>query len=777
MADDPEEEGLFSGQIKNKSGLLMMYIKIKNSDTGRWVNLANFTITPKFHSINELDDGTSYMIFQCQVKDGSSFNLPLTAADLDRDKSVLDVLDPLKRPHNGTIDKEKLFRGTGKGKLNSFIKYMIKKYKEDIRGQSPAIVTKACGFISLKINDVNVRAYCLGPNSIVPIENQFAPQIEAMPKIWIGQFHAEKFVLPPMIGVDSKNFIRRVVEYHGVNGPSPLCALGYCWIMMYKPQLHSRGLKVGIAHVVGDVNTGKTAKREMVEYVMPRLQTKEGLGVKEEPTLSVYSLQQKIHECRQVIIQDPPCPDFEKMNTFMDQFFENKTELKHSFKKEASSYKPSCGAIFVWPHEEQSLDKFSLTAITKSVIFLHRRNNFPYEKFVELEKAWRDEIPSASGLFKSLLQEIDFEKLKTDSDSLVMEYHKELEKNYPPETLNQNNRLLRQYAIVVVATQMWLRSLDLPEFQAEVDKYIRETCIPYVFRIIEEKKTGNVTMLESCEEKLVRIINELSDHEFLCQITAPEKIKNVQCIGFVQAIYFGSKNIKSLICSLSTDQARKSVLSQESKELWFKRDATSHLYGKSRRVEVHLCPVSTLPSKLKEALTNKFRDLLPDVPDVTLSDNIKKLMDETFGKIYLPQTGPKASLHKTLAKLNDQETEQVKEYAEELIRKRRTTITDEESSGEEEESNEQAVEVEGLSASQDPSMSPEKHVAQEGRGDSAKTIENDPKEGNSGVLQLQTDASTENDGKVKTKKVAPKKAKLNPVLDVPRKMRDRTKKN
>ena len=748
--------------MKNRGGLLMMYINPKNSDGGRWVKLANFTIIPKFHSVNELDDGMSYMIFQCQVKDGSSFYCPLTAADLDKSSDVISVLDPLKRPHNGWIDKEWLGRGSCKAKLHRFINNLIEKYKEDIGGQSAAIVTKACGFINLKVNDVCVKAYCLGPNSIVPINDQYAPQIDAMPKIWIGPLHADKFVLPPIIGPDSKMFLRRVVEYHGVNGASPLCALGYCWIMMYKPQLQSRGIKMGIAHTVGHVGTGKTSKREQVECVMPRLQTTEGLCVKEEPTLSVYSLQQRICESRHILIQDPPINDFDGMNKFLDQFFENKTELKHNSKKDASKHKPSCGAIFVWQHEDQTLDKFSVTAITKSIIFLHMRNNFSVEKFIELDEAWRNEIPSATGLFKSLLQEIDFEKLKADSDALVMEYHKELEKNYLPETLNQNSRVLRQYATLVVATQMWLRSIDLPEFQARVDTYIRETCIPYVFKIIEEKKKGNLTLIESSEEKLTRLINDLSDHEFLCKVTAPEKHQNVQCIGFVQSVYFGSKNLKTLVCSLSTCQARKSVLSPESTELWYKRDATSNLYGKSRRVEVHLCPVSTLPSNIKETLTNKFRDLLPDIPDLTLSHNIKKLMDEAFGKVYQPQRGPKTDLHKTLAKLNNQETKEVMKFAEELIRKRKAIP--EELSSEEEDSNEGTNETEDISATQDPKES------QEG----TETAQSpDPQEGPSGVVQIGD--RQEEDGKAKKKKVAPKKAKMNQVPVVTRKLRERKK--
>ena len=685
MADDPGDDGYFSGQMQNRQGMLMMYLKNRSGDSGHWVKIANFTLIPKFHSLNEVDGSGTFMIFEAKVKDGSSFYVPLTAADLDSNSSVISVIDPLKRPHDGTIDKEWLGRGSSKAKLNRFLNHLIKKYKEDPVNQSGAIVMKSTGFINMKINNTRVTAYCLGPDSVVPVGHDFGPEIDAMPKIWIGPLDAEKFVLPPNMGLDIKEFLRGVVQYHGINGASPLCALGYSWLMMFKPQLHSRGLKVGLLHVVGDVNTGKSAMREMLARAMPSQQTKEGLEVKEEPTLSVYSLQQMITLHRHVIIQDPPTTDHESMNKFMDQFFENKTEIKGGAKKGASRHQPACGGIFIWPHEERLLGKFSLTSITKGLFLLHNRNNYPYETFVDLEKAWRAAIPSAAGLFCSLLQSPDFKKLETEADALVVKYHQELKTSYSGETLNENNRVLRQYAVLAVATKMLMEYLQFPAEQAHIDQYIRETCIPYVLGIIEERKRGNVTFVGSPEEKLVRVIENLPDHEFLCKVTAPEKHKHAHCIGFVQSIYAGSKDMKALICSLSTEQARKAVLSTESREIWFKRDSTSHLYGKSSRLEVHLCPISNLPPRFREALTTKFQDLLPDSPNLNLSQNIKKLMDETFSKMYLAQRGPRGRLEKSLAMLDDAETKEVEKFVENLILKRKPLVSDDESSDSEEE--------------------------------------------------------------------------------------------
>ena len=100
--------------------------------------------------------------------------------------------------------------------------------------------------------------------------------------------------------------------------------------MMFKPQLEEKGLDIGLLHVVGSVNTGKSKLRKMLEHVLPKQQTKEGLKVKVEPTLSVFSLRQKIITKRHCLVQDPPITDWENMNKFMDQYFENKIEIKPS---------------------------------------------------------------------------------------------------------------------------------------------------------------------------------------------------------------------------------------------------------------------------------------------------------------------------------------------------------------------------------------------------------------------------------------------------------------
>ena len=769
MADDPGDDEYYSGQMQNRHGMLMMYIKNRSGDSGRWVKIANFTLIPKFHSINEVDGSGSFMIFEAKVKDGATFYVPMEAKDLDSNSDVLSVIDPLKRPYNGTIDKEWLGRGPTKAKLNRFLDLLIKKYKEDPTNQSGAIVMKSSGFIHMKINNVRVTAYCLGPDSVVPVDQDHEPEVDAMPKIWIGPLQAEKFVLPPNTGLDVKKFLQCAVQYHGINGASPLCALGYSWLMMFKPQLHSRGIKVGLLHVLGHVGTGKSMLRAMIARAMPRQQTKEGLEVKEEPTLSVYSLQQMITFHRHVIVQDPPIADHDGMNKFMDQFFENKTEIKGGAKKDASRQQPACGGIFIWPHEDQRLGKFSLTSITKGLFLLHNRNNYTCERFVELEKAWKDEIPSAAGLFRHLLRTPDFGKLEREADALVVQYHQELKSNYSQETLNENNRVLKQYAVMAVATQMLMEYLQFTAEQAHIDQYIRKTCIPYVFGIIEERKKRNMTFVGSPEDKLVRVIENLSDHEFLCKVTAPEKNKNVHCIGFVQSIYAGCKDMKAFICSLSTEQARKAVLSAESPELWFKRDSSSHLYGKSSRLEVHLCPISNLPSRLREALTAKFQDLLPDSPNLNLSQNIKKLMDDTFSEMYLAQRGPRGRLEKSLAKLNDAETKEVEKFVEKLILKRKSVVTDDESSSNEEEGDNQS-ETENITQTQDQNKTVESNSKQGGPELPEET--DDPQGGPSTQLSRNKNDSSEKQGATGNENESKKKSNKAPKQS-PRKLRKR----
>ena len=186
MADNSGDEGsdLRSGFLYNRNGHLMMHIIPKSSDP-YWVMVTNFTIKLKHHSLNAVQNHGSYFIFECQVKDGSCFTVPLTLTDLCDNKAVLAVFEPLMRPHSGMIYKDwlgKASMGSHTAQLYKFLYSLINEYNRDVNNQSGALVTKSTGFIHFEHNHVQLTAYCLGPNSIIAQDKAFGPEIDAMPK-------------------------------------------------------------------------------------------------------------------------------------------------------------------------------------------------------------------------------------------------------------------------------------------------------------------------------------------------------------------------------------------------------------------------------------------------------------------------------------------------------------------------------------------------------------------------------------------------------------------
>ena len=72
--------------------------------------------------------------------------------------------------------------------------------------------------------------------------------------------------------------------------------------------------------------------------------------------------------------------------------------------------------------------------------------------------------------------------------------------------------------------------------------------------------------------------------------------------------------LKDFILSISTGPGKKRVLHPDSSQLWFKRGTggSSHIYGLSKGIQQHLCPITHLPNKLKKALILKCQDIIDD---------------------------------------------------------------------------------------------------------------------------------------------------------------------
>ena len=672
-----ERNDIYIGKIENRDGCVKQYDK-----KDIWLPLTNFTMTPKYGSINILNGESEYHIFECVLKNGSTFTVPLSVADLDTNAQMCKILENAKLAHGGSIDKDKITRGGAR--LNRFLLGLIEKYKNSPAEHSPAIVMKNTGFITLKIKTISemqrtVEAYVTGPDSLICLSEVEDMALDLIPRKWIGDPLAEKFKMPLNPGHEEKEYIEEVMRFHGKNRASPLVALGYAWLSMHKCQLHKRGVKLGVCQIIGSISTGKSTLRHMLEFIMPQIEIEDGgetqLVVKEDSSMSVHNLSQKVVQSRHLFIQDPPSGDPENHNDFLDMFYEGKIEVKGSMKRFAQNPQPSSGLMYIWAHEKASLPKLSVTAMTKTITFVHQENPLGLERYYELEKAWRDKVGSAPRLFRCLIQDIDFDQLQSEANELVLKYVKELSKNHSLSALNESNRMLKQYAYVAIAAQMFVEKAQLNvDVKTDIHNFFLQQCIPHMLKLIDERKPGACKQ-GTAEEDLVRKIQKVSKKQFLTQIGI-FYIDGESHFGFVQALYQGSPALKEFILSICTSQCKKRVLHHESSKLWFKRLSTGqHSYGLSKGIQQHIAPVSNLPHKVKEVLLLKCQSIIDDSEILEASDNLRKKLDDHFNELYLnkqrPEKDEDIKLAEKVKKLTKDEKRQLIDYCDDMIRKRK----------------------------------------------------------------------------------------------------------
>ena len=741
------DQEAFVGQICNKDGVLKMFTRPRGQDDGVWTEIANFSLHLRFHSANKIPNEGRFFIFEGQVSvcpefyktyhkntslvtnlnqiltlslkfiqtescniflsycflqvdddDGETFLVPFTLSQLDNNHAAYSVLKEAKKPHGGRFNTEKIGKGTSRGQLHNFLMSCVKRYKNSGPNRKPALVLKNTGFISVDLDGRKIDAYTIGPNQVLTASEEDADALEQIKKVWIGASNAQDFRLPVDYSVSAQEFLNRIQEYHGPNKSSPIAGISYMWLSMHKKLLAANGIKLGLLQVVGEMGVGKSAVRAMWEEICPKKKTPDGNITNVEATISFFKLYHKVLEHRWVFIQDPPTPvteakDVEKLNAFADCYYENKVEVTSASKHNIGDA-PDCGMIFVWPNEFASLDKVNRTYATKVVTLVHKSNE---ADFVTLERAWRQEMRKAPAIFLSFLEQPDMQRLVRLTAKVKAHYYDELKKkNYSAEVLNEGQRILEQYALLHAATHLWKESTGYNVNVREVGEWFLETCIPFLMRVIEEKKNTckNPQIGLSPEKYLSDKLQSMTDKDLLCNLAILQE-NNEVCFGFSHVFHYDAKGVESFLVSMSTAKGVKAVLHKNSDLMWFKRTNIKgydgHYYGKSNRLTVYVCPVSKIPDPIKKVVKDKLDIMFPCVKELDFTDNIRAAIDEAFDKLHHPkgsgQRTNKAKLMSTIEKLTEEEAMQMQKHADRLIRKRRhDSGTEEEVAGDNEDS-------------------------------------------------------------------------------------------
>jgi hypothetical protein len=115
--------------------------------------------------------------------------------------------------------------------------------------------------------------------------------------------------------------------------------------------------------------------------------------------------------------------------------------------------------------------------------------------------------------------------LETDMDRIATKYHSVLNEKYSVGLLNENQRLLKQYALIESAAKQWLQNNNwaVDDLLEDLQKYFLEVCISNMFEILQalrgKEETAEDEKDSSAEAKLAKKLNGLSEREFLSQVS------------------------------------------------------------------------------------------------------------------------------------------------------------------------------------------------------------------------------------------------------------------
>ena len=692
--DDGDDEP-YTGQIQCRDGVLKMFNKPRAREDGYWIELSNFSCQARYHSVNKIAGHGQYYIFDCELQGGGQFQVPLTLCDLDSSSKVCSRIEEYKRPHGGRLDLDRVGAGIGKAKLHSYLDKQIKKYQNSSH-QLPAIVSSSTGFVAMEWkwngNDLKANGYILGPDQVIPATQADAMALSLLNNVWIGEKSAESYVIPEgsnqITHPRKQEFITSLLNYHGCNKASVLAGIGYVFLTLHKKDLDTEGLKLGAMHVLGPQSSGKSTMGTQLKFMLPRQKTRTGtIKIKHDETLSVHLLFKKVQEERWAIIQDPPGED-EKMNFFLDSYYEGKIAKTGASSKKPSGDVPSCGVLFIWPHESACLDGASVTSMTKGLYIVHRKNSdFSFEDFAKLEKEWKEKAVSGPSIFNTLLQKIDLKKLCRKVEEIMVTYHKHLiEAGYTKDALNEAHRLVYQYALVQAAVGQWKENTGFLISTDDVETYFLDVCIPYILELLQKKKSGHnhdIKKGTSAEDQLISKIRGLTDKALLYNIGIYHD--NEPVFGFSLNLASTSKAVETYLTSISTEKSIKAVLSLDSEEMWYKRKADGHIYGKSKRIVLLLCPVSVLSEGIRNILKTRLEAIIPNCESLDLTGNVKAEIDDAFGELYgLGKRTEKAKLMDACSALTEAEAQKTHKFVENLMRKRKNQRNVLSSSSEEE---------------------------------------------------------------------------------------------
>lgn len=617
------------GDVRERDG--NTYIFVKGS---KFTKFSNFTMRIDYHGT--MEDRSEAYILSCQKQDESIFTVPLHMSDLDSSGHFYSKIQKF-RPSDSQILPEIGRRG----KIHSHIDGLIKKYLNQEAKEGMFLIERT-GFHNIGEN--GELMFVVGPDQKIPASFELTTETLEKEMLWIGSKSTKNLKLgPPLSSHEIVEILQQMKQYHRENMGSFLLLLAYYKVSTHRHELlqHS-GVNMPSLHVIGEISTGKSHVGEHLRCLMPFIENSNGtthLKRDDSPTETVVNEELGIEG--PPLLYDPALNlSSSAMNKLSDNTFQGVLHrTKHTL---GGTLKVARGLVQIHAHENASLPGLLPTALTKSVISVHHRQQNPdLEEMDKIHQSFVKKFEEYSGFFHCIVLPIKTTILLEDKNSYAGKMTADLREKFDPDILKTSGRAIDNYALMMAGQNQLFESMDLPKhvckvYENELYSFLVNRCLPRTINslLAADPKIGIMSHTYSKEELIKEIsdaLEDLSPRDFFQNVFMTKSSLHVAKELFTKGKTLKLRQAISLMDNSFT-QTRCHFLSSDSEVDWFKR-VTNKLdsrgsycvYGSYSKKLGFVVPFPKVWQEFKQSVHEKCSEILPLTPNLPLKDIYKQI--------------------------------------------------------------------------------------------------------------------------------------------------------
>ena len=617
------------GDVRERDGNTYIFVKGL-----KFTKFSNFTMRIDYHGT--LEDKSEAYILSCQKQDQSIFTVPLHMSDLDSSAHLYSKIQKF-RPSDSQILPEIGRRG----KIHSYIDGLIKKYLNQDANEGMFLIERT-GFHNIGEHGENM--FVVGPEQKIPASLHLSNEILEKEMLWIGPKSARNLKMgPPLSSHEMKSIFAQMKEYHGENMGSFLMLLAYYKVSTHRHHLLQQGgINMPSLHVIGDISTGKSHLGEHFRCLMPYIENSNGtshLKRDDSPTETVVN--EELGMEGPPLLYDPALNmSASAMNKLSDNTFQGVLHrTKHTL---GGTLKDARGLVQIHAHENAGLPGLLPTALTKSVLSVHQRQQNPnLEEMDKIHQSFVKRFEEYSGFFHAIVLPIETEILADEKNIYASKMAEDLKGQYDTEILKTSGRAIDNYALMLAGQNQLFKCMDLSQqlcdsFYMELYSFIVKRCLPRTINCLlaADPRIG-IASFTCSKEALIKEISDtlaaLSPRDFFQTVFMTKTSLHVAKDLFTKGKGLKLRQAISLLDNSFT-QTRCHFLSSNSEVDWFKR-ATSKVdsrgsycvYGSCSKKLGFVIPFLKVWPEMEQTVFEKCSEVLPLTPNLTLKEVYKQI--------------------------------------------------------------------------------------------------------------------------------------------------------